>query len=203
LCDDSTSKHTTLWQYKEKELTKYGNLMFSWKIDFELNKKCVLNLSDAKGQIVALPADADQPEVTTSGLSTPSVNPCVSVILGGSVYQPIKGTFTGGLVVEQKVDGSENGYSDANINDRKPTWSMEVYKEIPSVSSPHTDLINQTNAEVSITFGTTGKKIKLIASKCSIKSIKEGSSGNYATWTLEGPVNDDDFKIIINSDLTA
>lgn len=197
-----TSKDATVWRYNGLEVVKLQNLMFDWSISGELNKKCLLSLK-GKGCLNALPDIGVCPTITKNGSPTPAILPVTKVIFGSGLYSPLKFSFEGGVVVEQRVTGSDFGYGLSEVTDRKIKFSCTLYKDLPNVISPYTAMRNQSETELSFEFGKAGRKIKLITNHANISDIKEGTSGgNTQTWDISGTCNSDDFSIIVNSDLS-
>ena len=194
------SKDVTVWKHNGTEVKKAHNLIFDWKIAGEINKKCTLSLI-GKGCLTALPGAGVSPTVTKSGHLTPAILPVTKVIFGSAVYSPLKFEFSGNNVVEQRVSGSDFGYGKSEMTDRKIKFSCQVYSEVTSVIDPYAAMRTGTSTELSFEFGPTGKKIKLITEHANILDIKESTSGNLIVWDISGDCNDDDFSIIVNSDL--
>lgn len=199
----------TLWHYGgSKEtlgatLKKAGNLKFQWKISAEMGKAAQFNLTGGKGAAVALPSAGTQPTVTKVEGVTPAVSQLTKSIIGEESYVPLNFSFEGGEVVEQRFDGSEFGYGECDITDRKIKWSAQVYADSPDVLDPMTAMRAASSGVLSFNWGRVGEKMEISSQAAQIIDIKENYAGNIPVWDISGICIDNDLLITINADLTG
>jgi hypothetical protein len=204
-----TSDDLEIWYYtggigeNASILTKAGNVIGDWKINGDVGKPAIFQLTGAKGKFISQAAATMVLNIVKDRTLIPAVLP-VTVSINGVAYKILKFEFSGKNTVEQYIDcAATYGFGQTEITKKKIGFSFTCYSNAALANPLDSVLAGTVVDDIVLTFGTTARKIELKATDPQFIDCKTSDSSGLTTWDVSGNCTQNNFLITQNSDYTA
>jgi hypothetical protein len=201
---DNSDNHKamTAWGYSGNKgtgkaiLHKIGNVMFGGKLALDFDQ-CTTKLSaEGKGYYSGVATAATQASVTPSSVLVPSLKGCLFSIFGDSDYKPVSFEIDFNQSAVVTIDPTTSSGKGPTVLKRNGAmkWTAKVYKDIPSVVDPETQLTSGATGALSISWGATPNKWT-ISGTLQLTGLASSDQNGVEAWDMSGIIVDQDLSI--------